>query len=71
MVLKSDVASGLSRVDGPVKEMHRYQWGYTEQAQINVIEEWSFVLPILNAHIRVEHPVLCWSGSDRIAERNH
>jgi hypothetical protein len=25
-VLKSDVASGLSRVDGRIKEMYRYQW---------------------------------------------
>jgi hypothetical protein len=24
---KSDLASSLSRVDGPIKEMHRYQWG--------------------------------------------
>jgi hypothetical protein len=24
---KSDLASGLSRVDGPMKEMYRYRWG--------------------------------------------
>jgi hypothetical protein len=27
--------------------MYRCQWGHTEQAQINVIEEWNFILPIL------------------------
>jgi hypothetical protein len=26
-ILKSDLASGLSQVDGPIKEMYRYQWG--------------------------------------------
>jgi hypothetical protein len=25
--LKSDLASGLSRMDGPIKEMYRCEWG--------------------------------------------
>jgi hypothetical protein len=25
--IEKDFVSGLSRVDGPIKEMYRYQWG--------------------------------------------
>jgi hypothetical protein len=25
--IENDVASGIFRVDGPIKEMYRYQWG--------------------------------------------
>jgi hypothetical protein len=42
-------ASGLSGVDRLIKKCIATNGEYTKEAQIKVIEEWSFILPILRS----------------------
>jgi hypothetical protein len=44
---KNDLASGLSRVDGPIKEMYRYQWGISCVSSNKRYWGMGFILPIL------------------------